>query len=161
GHGASVVSEGYRRGGAVGRCWPVEAARVAAPWPATRYKDMVGPSGVYGQRFGPQCSYLKALPTSARHAERLPAEDHDRHMTRQSTSFNRLSVQCLATVAKRRMSFDVYGYSRTSRVPAAACTNGANISVRPHRPWSSQSRTCGVEQLSITVDEDFDYAASV
>src|SRR5437867_1912081 len=68
-HSVSVVSDGYRRGRAVGRCSPIEAATVAAPWPATRYKDMVGPSGVYGQRFGHQCSYLKALLTSARHAD--------------------------------------------------------------------------------------------
>src|SRR5438067_13531087 len=68
-HSVSLVSDGYRRGRAVGRCPPTDATTVAAPWPPTRYKDMVGPSGTYGQRFRHQCSYLKALPMSAGHAD--------------------------------------------------------------------------------------------
>src|SRR5438552_2796798 len=87
----SLVSDGYRRGRAVGRCSPADAVTAAAPWPATRYKDMVGPSGVYGRRFGHQCSYLKALPASARHADHLPPDDHDQRIVLQSKSFNRLS----------------------------------------------------------------------
>jgi hypothetical protein len=56
------------RGRALGRCSAVGAGLVAAPWPATRYKDTVGPSGS-GQRFSHQCSYPKALLMSARHAD--------------------------------------------------------------------------------------------
>src|SRR5436190_9203855 len=113
-HSTSLVSDGYRRGRAVGRCSPGAAATVAAPWPATRYKDIVGPSGVRAEVSSPvlvpegpsRVSPTRrpprplAISTSTSPCDRSPSTGSDRPRSREAA--RDLRVRLLIPHRQRR-----------------------------------------------------------